>query len=571
MKRFYLRFFLFCGSGLLAVSSAFAGPPIVADGGTVGRTQEEHFADEINVRDFGARGDVSQVVVASTVGAGATQVSVSDIGDATVGSAVGALALPRGTTITHISGTVLTLSSPFAHDVPAGLRLDIGGTDDASAVQAAVNHACESHGRLLFRNGRFYFSSLSLPCTDIAVQLDRASIAWQSAGLPGIADQSQAMTRSAQIVGGQQSDGQTENVQYLSAIFSESGKKNSYQHNIQSVVGWNNDPYLTYTRPDGSLGYYTHDAVGQYLAMSQAPTNTNGNSWVWNHVLNLKEGSNGSSVIGEAQIVNDRTTGGGDFDGINTIGGYDEIYDCKSECLYAHFFQGRTPGGRPGLTNGFVFRHGLVSNMVLGQLTPAIPGKDGLSLAAQHQTDWAIYSSGLGFFDTLHVGGGKAIGDAIPSEGLNVDEKGSLTSPSILTSFLNATLAINIGSGVSSASPFVQFAMQKAGGASSARLEMSKPGVLTATVEGAPVIGLHADGIFAHVDYRSDGKHGVYGIKSAQLAPVVFAHLDADHGAGTIAYCSDCYSTLAGSSDRGMLVTWNGRKWVDGVGKAVGH
>ncbi|MFT8720538.1 hypothetical protein, partial [Acetobacter sp.] len=90
-------------------------------------------------------------------------------------------------------------------------------------------------------------------------------------------------------------------------------------------------------------------------------------------------------------------------------------------------------------------------------------------------------------------------------------------------------------------------------------------------VEGKPVVALRSDGMFAQVDYNADGRHGIYAVRSAQLVPVPFARLDEARGAGTIAYCADCYSSLAGPADRGLLVTWNGRRWVDGIGKAVAH
>ncbi|MFT8719123.1 hypothetical protein, partial [Acetobacter sp.] len=475
------------GGGLLAIS-CLSAVALVSVAVAVPSLPESHQTDGVNVRDFGAKGDVAQLVLASPVASGASQVTVTDAGQARSGETVGSLDLPKGTVITNVSGNILTLSNAFMRPQLQGFHIDIGGTDDAHAVENALRYACKTHERLLFPGGRYYMSSLASPCSDVAVQLDRASIAFQSAGLPGVADQSQAMVRSVQTLAGQIAQAGTENIQYLSGVFQNTGQRASYQHNVQSVVGWNSDPYIIDRRSDGGLDYHTHDAVTQYLSMTQDPANTTGNSWVWNHVLDLKQGSNGSSIIGEAQIINDRTTRGNDFDGINTVAGYDEIYDCKSECLYAHFFQGRTPGGRPALTNGLIFRHGTVANMDIGQLTAAIPNQDGVTLAEQHKTDWGIYSSGLGFFNQLHVGGGQALGDSMPTGGLTVDEKGSLASPSILTSFLNATLALNLGSSVGQSAPFLQFTMQKTEGSSTApsvaRWMMPKPGALAAQVEG---------------------------------------------------------------------------------------
>ena len=42
---------------------------------------------------------------------------------------------------------------------------------------------------------------------------------------------------------------------------------------------------------------------------------------------------------------------------------------------------------------------------------------------------------------------------------------------------------------------------------------------------------------------------------------------------GTQFYCSDCYSQLrpASNTDLGLVVTWNGSQWIDGVGMRVQH
>lgn len=61
--------------------------------------------------------------------------------------------------------------------------------------------------------------------------------------------------------------------------------------------------------------------------------------------------------------------------------------------------------------------------------------------------------------------------------------------------------------------------------------------------------------------------------KAVVVPGVTYANLPTSATVGTVIFCSDCYSSLRDSTntDLGLLVTWNSKHWVDGVGNWVTH
>lgn len=556
-------------------------PLLVNVGGGITRTASLRMSDYVNVKDFGAKGDAQPETLTQPEPAGANSIQVDQPSRVSVGSLVhgsnGQLYFPAGTTVTSVSGNVVSLSAASNQAMPIGAALDVGGTDDSAALSAAATQACMSGQGMYFPPGRYYAPSAVYACQGMYVQLSHASMSSESTGLPSIPDQSQVIASSGEVVSADLRGAGTQNASFVAAMFNPSGTTNSYQHNVQSITGRNNDPYLLYTKPDGTTGMATHDAVGQFIAMSQPGSNTFGNTWVWNHVLGLEEGSNGSAVIGEAQIINSRDTPGDDFDGNNTVGGYDEIYNCHSQCLYAHFFQG-APNGVPGLTNGLVFRRGAVSNMILGQLSAAYPDANGNNNASGHVTDLALYSNGLGFLQRLHVGGGSSVGDVMPSAGMDVASDGSITAPSVTTAASTTTTqnvksSLELGDPNSTQPPLIDFNMKNGASSSLVRVITNQPNTLTILQgTGVDMADLSPAGLFLNVPFSTNGN-------TASLGPMTLARYTHDKlpsnnvPFGTFVVCSDCYPQgplSNGYGAPGIMLMWNGMYWADGAGYVYG-
>lgn len=558
-------------------------PVIISVAGGPTRVTSNRMADYVNVKDFGAKGDALALNTTSLASTGSNTISVTDGSQLTVGMTVHGMSLqtfyPAFTYVTAITGNTVTLSASSLKTIPVGTILDFGGTDDSAAISASSTYACATHTGLFFPPGRYYAPSAVYGCKGLYVSFKHASLDSESTGVPSVPDQSQVFSLSGETESGELMNASTQNVSYIAGMFVASNSTNSYQHNVQSITGRNNDPYLLYTKADGSTGLATHDAVGQFITMSQASTNTFGNTWDWNHVLSLEAGSNGSAVIGEAEITNTRTTVGSDFDGSNTVGGYDEIYNCHSQCLYAHFFQNGS-NSQPGLTNGLVFRRGTVSNIALGQLSASYPDASGVTSASGHVTDWAIYANGMGFFNTLHIGGGAAFGDVIPTSGFNVYSDGTInaptvTTPSLVSNVANATTALNLGDSSSGFTPYIQFNMQGSGGAGTTslmRIIASQPNTISFTYgTGVDLMDVQRSGIYINVPLSTNG--GPLSVGPLTIGSFSMNNLPTGVVVGTKVWCYNCYSQAPlqyNYNTAGVELVWSGNAWVDPEGYPYG-
>ncbi|MBR0560516.1 hypothetical protein [Neokomagataea anthophila] len=564
-----------------AINSSYVQTTVTIAGGTQ-RPLSDRLSDYVSIKDFGAKGDVVSKNVVENIKDGSSEIILDSIDNLKIGIIIhGAGAdgkyFPDGTVINSINGNKVVLSANSINKIPVGTVLDFGGADDSVAISNAVEYACKNDLYVLYPSGRYYAPNVNYSCSGLYFKLDHASLSSASSGIPSNPDQSQIFSLSGSSIIGNLNSPQTQNVSYMSGVFSGTGSLNSYQHNIQSIVGRNNDPYNSYLNTDGKSVLATHDAVGQFISMSQPSTNTFGNTWVWNHVLGLDEGSNGSAVIGEAQILNNRTTNGSDFDGVNTVGGYDEIYNCTSQCLYAHFFQG-SPNNKPGLTNGLVFRRGAVANIDIGQLAAAYVQPDGSTLASSHATDWAIYSSGLGFFQSLHVGGGNSIGDVMSNNGLNVTGDGTLNADNSNINKLNSqystvSRSLSLASNDKNITPVLDFINNNDGDSSSImRIISTEPGKLKFLSNGSELLSIQNNGIYSSENITMNNNT----ISGAKLILSAVDHLHLPSGsisAGLQVWCTDCYSRAPlqfNYNVPGIPVVWNGLNWTDLEGYLYG-
>ncbi len=398
----------------------------------------DHFPSDttsgyVDVRDFGAKGSAFVRSLIAEAPAGTHRLTVQTPDGLASGMRIQADGIPAGSTISEISGRDVTFSSSAGQGLTRPLHptdlVDFVPDDDTDAFRAAYKTACEHNETVIVPAGRYYISGNVTACA-VPTLLLGATQTTGSSGFPNVTDQSQIMGGVGAGLSYRFTAARGEEAAVIFGDFESSGGRQDYQKNAESIRITNNDRYQKWIDAEGASHTASHDAVGQFILAQQPSTNNFGHTWAWNHVLQIDDGSNGSSVIGEAQIINMRSYDGDDFDGGNTVAGYDEIYNCKHECLYAHYFQGGL-NGHYGLLDGLVFRHGTVHNIILGQLTPGERDADLRVSAAQHLTDFALYANGLAFFQSLHIGGGPAKGDQVPEAGLTVESSGALSAPSI--------------------------------------------------------------------------------------------------------------------------------------------
>lgn len=142
--------------------------PVTATGSTAARTMADRAAEVINVKNFGAKGDLKQRTAALTISlstpttmtlAGA-DFSSADIGKTILIPGVGAAGVQLVTTIAAVtSATVITLGTAASTAKSAVSTTVAWATDDSAAIQAAVTYLRTFTALTLANgtNGTLYF------------------------------------------------------------------------------------------------------------------------------------------------------------------------------------------------------------------------------------------------------------------------------------------------------------------------------------------------------------------------------------------------------------------------------
>ena len=375
-------------------------------------------------------GDVVSVPLAAAAARGSRLIRFRPMSAARVGERVTGADVPAGTVVAAVVADGLTLS---ADDAP-GILIDLCPHDDApafAAAQAALPHG----GTVCMPEGRYYLGRPLPEAAGITYRLDGASIARGGAGIPDLADQSQAQGLAALVVSRPLAPLMQEKGEFLSAYAMPTGSHVPYQKNAQSILVIDADPYVRWR--DGAGDHVAgHDMVGQFIAAEMPPAHDAGGLWATNWVLGLDAGSRGGAILQKAWVINRRAAAVTELDDLDPVSGYDWIFDGTARSTYGLLLQGNVAGGGPGLENGLLFRRGAIRAAIMANRTAAYAGAD--SHVDHHLDNFHVMQDGSLFAQALHVGGGGSVGgstgEALPPTGLSADRTDALNAPAITAS-----------------------------------------------------------------------------------------------------------------------------------------
>ena len=426
-----------------ALASGGGGSGIQAQGGNVSNTVRTSIlpgavsrsvaaaaADVVSVKEFGAAGNAFVVPLSADVASGAATLpfAAGTLPALTVGESVQGNGIPTGATVGSFTSSSVTLAGSVTLNSaePLGGSVFFAPTDDAPAfvkAEAAIGNA----GTIYVPPGVYWLQEAVPQTPGIRYVLDGASFTTASTSVPNFADQSMVQGLLTHGISAQFGSLGQQATEVISAYAPPVTSHVSYQDNAQEIRLTNAQPYTTWTDNAGASHTASHDQVGQFIIAEHAGTNTNGATWDTNWVLGIDAGSNGGAILQEAQVINNRTSPVTEVDSVNTISGYDWIFNGASRSTYALFLQGNATGGGPGLENGIVARYGSVKSAVLAI---RVAGYQNASGVVTTHTDYArIFSDGSIFGQSLHVGGGQTTGDVLPTAGFTVDANGNVLAP----------------------------------------------------------------------------------------------------------------------------------------------
>ena len=402
--------------------------------GAVARRWADRLADRLNVRDFGARADAGSAVLGQSVPAGSTVLSLAAGSPAPRAgqAAIGAF-LAVGTTIASVSSiggaASITLNAPTSASAAAGAPLDFASHDDTAAFAAALA-AAVAPAQIVVPPGRYWLSEYPGNKPGVTWVLEGASFT-QNGGIAEQIDQSimqQAGGAGFGIVKRMTSTAGEEGL-FMPVDAEPSGTTNSFQKNALHVVLYQNDPSMYAFRGDAVTA--THDLVGISVQAHCPASNTRCSLFGSNWVNFLDAGSDGPSIANETQIIDNRSAGVPEMDSWNNVGAVDYIVTGASPATNVMTIQGTSTAG-PGAYDGIVFRNGAIGRRLLVERTAGV--RDSTGVVRSHSDTLWLGADGSMFGQTLHVGGGAAGNDALPSAGLSVDASGNVSAPSVAVS-----------------------------------------------------------------------------------------------------------------------------------------
>ncbi len=411
--------------------------------GAVARRWADRLADRLDVRDFGARADAGRAVLDHAVAAGSTVLPLAGLsvpqaeapraGAPRAGQAAIGAFLAAGTTIASVSssgGVVsVTLSAPTSANAAAGAPLDFASHDDTAAFKAALA-AATAPAQIVVPPGRYWLSGYPGDKPGVSWILEGASFT-QKGGIAEQVDQSimqgaggaglAIVKRMTSITG--------EEGLFMPIDAEPSGSANGFQKNGMHVVLYQNDPSSYAFRGDAVTA--AHDLVGISVQARCPASNTRCSLFGSDWVNFLDAGSDGPSTANETQIIDNRAAGVPEMDSWNNVGAVDYILTGTSPATDVMTIQGTSKAGA-GAYDGIVFRNGAIGRRLLVERTAGV--RDGTGVVRSHSDTLWLGADGSMFGQTLHVGGGAAGNDALPSAGLSVDARGNVSAPSVAVS-----------------------------------------------------------------------------------------------------------------------------------------
>ncbi len=406
--------------------------------GAVPRRWADRLADRLDVRDFGAKADASSAVLGRAVPAGSTVLPLAGPPVPAVGQAAIGAFLSAGTTVSSASsrggGVAVTLSAPTRADATAGAPLDFASHDDTAAFSAALA-AAVAPAQVVVPPGRYWLTGYPGNKPGVTWVAEGASFT-AGGGIAEQVDQSimqQAGGAGFEIVKRMTSAAGEEGL-FLPVDAEPSGSGASVQKNALHVVLYQNDPSSYAFR--GDAGTATHDLVGVSVQAHCPAGNRRCSLFGSDWVNFLDAGSDGPSTADETQIIDDRAAGVPEMDSWNNVGAVDYIVTGVSPSTNVMTIQGTSAAGA-GAYDGIVFRSGTIGRRLLVERTAG--RRDGTGVVRSHADTLWLGADGSVFGQTLHVGGGPASNDALPSAGLSVNGSGDVSAPSVATSSLSVS------------------------------------------------------------------------------------------------------------------------------------
>ncbi len=406
--------------------------------GAVARRWADRLADRLNVRDFGATADARSAVLGQAVPAGSTVLPLAGPASPVAGQAAVGAFLAVGTTVASVSsggGIVsVTLSVPTPAGAAAGAPLDFATHDDTAAFAAALA-AAVAPAQIVVPPGRYWLTGYPGNKPGVTWVSEGASFT-QNGGIAEQVDQSimqQAGGAGFEIVKRMTSVAGEEGL-FMPIDAEPSGSTASFQKNALHMVLYQNDPSAYAFRGDATTA--THDLVGVSVQAHCPASNGRCSLFGSNWVNFLDAGSDGPSTANETQIIDNRAAGVPEMDSWNNVGAVDYIVTGQSPATNVMTIQGTSAAGA-GAYDGIVFRSGAIGRRLLVQRTAGAQDNTGV-VHAHVDTLW-LGADGSLFGQTLHVGGGSASNDVLPSAGLSVDAGGNVSAPSVATSSLSVS------------------------------------------------------------------------------------------------------------------------------------
>ncbi len=412
--------------------------------GAIARRWADRLADRLNVRDFGAQANAASAALGQAVPAGSTVLPLAGPAAPVAGQAAIGAFLSAGTKVASVSvsgGIVLvTLSAPTQASAAAGAPLDFATHDDTAAFSAALA-AAVAPAQIVVPPGRYWLTGY--PGNKLGVTwISQGASFTQNGGIAEQIDQSimqQPGGAGFEIVKRMTSVAGEEGL-FMPIDAEPSGTTASFQKNALHAVLYQNDPSLYAFRGDATTA--THDLVGVSVQAHCPASNQRCSLFGSNWVNFLDTGSDGPSTANETQIIDNRAAGVPEMDSWNNVGAVDYIVTGMSPATNVMMIQGTSAAG-PGAYDGIVFRSGAIGRRLLVERTAGAPDSTGV-VRSHTDTLW-LSADGSMFGQTLHVGGGIASNDALPSAGLSVDGNGNVVAPSVATSSLSVSGGASLG------------------------------------------------------------------------------------------------------------------------------
>jgi hypothetical protein len=148
--------------------------PFIVTGGTTGRGLADRDATVLDVKDFGAKCDLTRLTDVTTTASSAVISSASytftgtDVGKYITIAGAGAAAAVLNATISSASGGNATLSTTAGTSI-AGTGAAVFGTDDQPAIQAAFNRGSTLGGAMVFLPGASVVASSILAKSNVGM------------------------------------------------------------------------------------------------------------------------------------------------------------------------------------------------------------------------------------------------------------------------------------------------------------------------------------------------------------------------------------------------------------------